>query len=408
MFDALSRRISARYVLLVLALGVAGPASSALDYSRLPPVQDIAVVPAVADTLVLATTAGLLLASGDGRAAPLALTGNNITALASDPSDPTRFYASGRDRDGAALGLMSSTDGGRQWQVLSVGASGPAAYRAITVSPDSPKLLYASYDGLQRSRDGGASWDIVARGPWEVFSLAIAPGDGTTLYASSRGGLYVSTDGGISWRPAHPAPYITGALAVGPDGELWTFIIGRGLLRSRDPEQGWRTVNNSFGEQVLLRLVLDPRDARHLYALNQYGRVIESRDAGLTWTSFGGARGPTTEAGRRGQQSYESSCQACHGVSGVGETLTELGLADPNYLRAPALDDSTHAWHHSDDNIVTRIFEGSPRTPRMPAFAGQINEAQARDIVIYMKSLWGPRALRCQGARHMAEDCKSQ
>ena len=241
MLDVLTRHGTARHALIALALGAAGPASAALDYAQMPRIQDIAVVPTAPETLVLATSQGLLLATGDGRVVPLALAGKNITTLASDPSDPARLYASGSDRDGDGLGLMTSADAGLQWETVGPGANGPAAYRAIAVSPDSPALLYASYGGLQRSRDGGASWEIIGRGPWEVYALAVAPGDGATVYASSRGGLYASIDGGVGWRPAHPAPRITGALAIGRDGELWTFIIGRGLLRSRDPEQGWRT-----------------------------------------------------------------------------------------------------------------------------------------------------------------------
>ena len=58
---------------------------------------------------------------------------------------------------------------------------------------------------------------------------------------------------------------------------------------------------------------------------------------------------------------------------------------------APALDDSQHAWHHSDDDLTAFVLNGSPRTPRMPAWKGTLSEGQVRDIVAYIKSLCDAR-----------------
>jgi mono/diheme cytochrome c family protein len=108
----------------------------------------------------------------------------------------------------------------------------------------------------------------------------------------------------------------------------------------------------------------------------------------------------------RGETLYQVNCQSCHGLRGVGENHSPRTLRDRRYRRAPALDDSTHAWHHNDDALVKTILEGSPREPRMAAFKDVLAREDAVDIVAYMKSLWGPRALACQGARHMAKECR--
>jgi mono/diheme cytochrome c family protein len=89
----------------------------------------------------------------------------------------------------------------------------------------------------------------------------------------------------------------------------------------------------------------------------------------------------------------------------VGENHSHQTLFNPRYIRAPALDDSTHAWHHTDDDLVKTILEGSSREPRMQAFKGVLGESDARDIVTYMKGLWGRRALACQGPKHMDREC---
>lgn len=110
---------------------------------------------------------------------------------------------------------------------------------------------------------------------------------------------------------------------------------------------------------------------------------------------------PDPRAARRGAPLYQKYCQACHGERGVGQQLSFSAYIHREIV-APALDDSQHAWHHSNDDLTAFILNGSPRTVRMPAWKGTLSEKQVRDIVAYMKSLWGPRAIACQGPKHMS------
>lgn len=98
---------------------------------------------------------------------------------------------------------------------------------------------------------------------------------------------------------------------------------------------------------------------------------------------------------------YEQYCQSCHGVRGIGEPVAPIGIRNPAYFIAPALDGSQHAWHHTDEDLIKNILEGSPRTKRMAPWNKVLSENDARDLVDYMKSLWGPRELECQGPKHM-------
>ncbi len=111
---------------------------------------------------------------------------------------------------------------------------------------------------------------------------------------------------------------------------------------------------------------------------------------------------PDPEAAKRGQALYAEHCVSCHGERGIGEPDIPWSIRLPGYYTAPALDDSQHAWHHSDEALVRTILEGSPRTPRMPGWKKVLSPADAQDIVAYMKSLWGVRALECQGPKHMS------
>lgn len=109
----------------------------------------------------------------------------------------------------------------------------------------------------------------------------------------------------------------------------------------------------------------------------------------------------------KGEQLFGTYCQACHGVEGVGESPEDPQAVDENgFPLAPALDDSMHAWHHSDEGLVQTILQGSARNPRMTAWSkAGLSESDASDIVVYMKSFWGEMPRRCQGALHMDRNC---
>ncbi len=113
-------------------------------------------------------------------------------------------------------------------------------------------------------------------------------------------------------------------------------------------------------------------------------------------------KAPDPAVATRGEPLYQQYCQSCHGVEAVGEAAAPDSLKRNDYIHAPALNDSQHAWHHSDENLLKIIMKGSPREPRMVAWEGTITAEQAQDIVGYMKSLWGERALECQGPKHMS------
>ena len=118
----------------------------------------------------------------------------------------------------------------------------------------------------------------------------------------------------------------------------------------------------------------------------------------------------TSETGQRadaqsvtaGKELYKQYCQSCHKADGVGEKPIPPLIKDPGYLTAMPLNETSHAWHHSDEQLVATILNGLQRTQRMPAFKSALTEQQAGRIVAYIKSLWSDRILGCQGPRHMS------
>jgi mono/diheme cytochrome c family protein len=102
-----------------------------------------------------------------------------------------------------------------------------------------------------------------------------------------------------------------------------------------------------------------------------------------------------------GKGLYEKHCQVCHQKDGVGETPIPWSIRKPGYFTAMPLNETSHAWHHTDEQLANMIFEGLRRTKRMPAFKEVISEKEVYDIVAYIKSLWSPRIIACQGPQHM-------
>ncbi len=235
-----------------------------------------------------------------------------------------------------------------------------------------------------------------------ISGFAIHPSQRGQYFAATSGGIFVSKDNGVTWSDSGKFQLPATMVSESADGILYAFVVSRGLLRFDDKKNQWHSVNNKFGAQVLTQLLTDPSRANRLVALNQFGKLVVSENSGKDWHRMQGTYKAKTGSEKRGQSLYIKNCQSCHGIDGVGETYTIKALTDKNYLRAPAMDDSEHAWHHTDEALVQTILDGSPREPRMQAWKKSgMTEENAKDLVAYIKSLWTQRELDCQGPKHM-------
>jgi hypothetical protein len=80
----------------------------------------------------------------------------------------------------------------------------------LGVDPTSHDTLYAATpDGLQRSADGGLSWQPILMPTLRTIHLAVSPADPRVLYVAHHDqGRYLlqrSLDGGVSWEPLEEA-----------------------------------------------------------------------------------------------------------------------------------------------------------------------------------------------------------
>ncbi|GMR08427.1 MAG: hypothetical protein BMS9Abin26_1432 [Gammaproteobacteria bacterium] len=375
--------------------------SKPLEVDNIRNIYAIAVHPQDSARLLLATKTGLYVTTKNNEAEPLARLGDRLISLAVSPGKNSTLYASGSPAIGGNLGLLSSNDSGKTWKQLSRGANGPVGFRHLIISRSDPKTIYGTYQGLQVSRDGGKNWQQVAPLPPNLYALAVSAKDPLLLYAGTKKGLYVSRDGGKSWNDPYGFDLPVTMVNTLSTGRVYTFVVGRGLLRGQEGKTEWVPVNNKLGAQVLTQLIATPDKKDQLYALNHVGKILSSQDGGKNWQRIVSGQKTLTKAAERGKTLFKANCQKCHGINGVGENYSKESLANRKYRMAPPLDYSAHGWHHADVDIMKTILNGAPENKRMIAWKKTLSEKDVSDLLAYIRSLWDKRALDCQGPKHM-------
>ena len=165
------------------------------------------------------------------------------------------------------LGLIESTDGGRSWNTLSLNGEADfhaleyrhdrvyghdsqsgqilistdkqtwdrrGAIRAIdlSVSPLNPdEMLVTTPQGLQRSRDGAATFDAVPGAP--PLAYVSWPDTGPLIGLDPNGTLFTSDDNGATWQPRHGLNQKPQALLAAGNGRVF-IATHSAIYESRD------------------------------------------------------------------------------------------------------------------------------------------------------------------------------
>jgi len=173
--------------------------------------------------------------------------------------------------DGATLlaavevgGLLRSDDGGVTWSIAPIGPNDDI--HQVTGDPADPSLLWSALGyaalrsrqrgegaprlgGVGRSRDGGASWDVLHT---EYTRSVVVPPSAPELVLAGpapavgeRGRIEVSADAGASWTPAAggidvPMADMVELFVPAPDGTVYAVCSGGRLLRSEPGPWSWR------------------------------------------------------------------------------------------------------------------------------------------------------------------------
>jgi uncharacterized repeat protein (TIGR01451 family) len=224
-----------------------------------------------------------------------------------------------------------------------------------------------------------------------IGALAIRPSNGQIVLGAAQGGIWLYDGATQTWSPRTddlPTQSI-GALGIAPSDDRVIYAgtgegalsgdsyFGNGVLKSTNGGQTWSHVSGDYFQGVSISgLVVDPRDAKHLYvsvlrgrggvrrvspaAHSRYG-FWESKDGGVTWTLLKDAgpeargatdididpRQPNTLYGSLWGDAIYKSTDGGHAwskimkglpaVNPVGQTRFSLGLSHPAGLRKAVL-----------------------------------------------------------------------
>ena len=322
----------------------------------------------------------------------------HLAKILVDPRDSNVVYAAAQGplwRSGGERGLYKTTDGGETWKaVLTVSEN--TGVTDVVMDPRNPDvLLVATYQrrrhvwtlidggpesGLQRSTDGGKSWQKITEGlPKEEMGrigLATAPTRPDTIYAvveaaNKGGGFYRSEDGGLTWEKR--SDYVSGSpqyyqeLVVDPVDPERVYAMDTWMQVSLNGGKSFQKVGEKLKHVDNHALWIDPANTKHLVA-GCDGGVYESWDQGSIWEFK--ANLPVAQFYRvttdNAQPFYNvfAGTQDNNSLGGPSRTMRKEGISNQDWF-----------FTQGGDGFVSRVDPTDPNT----VYA----EAQHGDLIRY-------------------------
>jgi len=213
----------------------------------------------------------------------------NVDSLAIDPVNSQTIYI------GTYHLPWKTTDAGKTWVSIGSGMIDDSDIMSLRIDGHNPRRIFSSAcSGIYRSEDAGRSWIKLQGVPYasrRTQQIAQDPTDSRTLYAATTAGLWQTSDSGETWRRVTPQETTANAVVVLPGANSVRILAGmeaQGVLRSDDGADSFASSNDGFAHRVFASVAADPRDTAHLLARVDgfSGQLLETRDAGSSWTEF--------------------------------------------------------------------------------------------------------------------------
>jgi ligand-binding sensor domain-containing protein len=222
-----------------------------------------------------------------------------VPLLAADPRELRTLYASDR------RAFMRSRDGGATWELVQGGIEKRDVY-ALLVDPDGKHIFAGTAShGIFVSMDDGASWQpgVPAQQSGEGAGLSVPEGHavlslanlGDAILAGTTDGVIRSVDQGQTWTPSdyHELRGIGSVLihdlALSPtEGKLFVATEDGLYVRNGDT---WKRSDVGPVDLPVLAVAISPTDPKLIYAGTSHAGVFVSDDGGETWRGTGGDLG---------------------------------------------------------------------------------------------------------------------
>lgn len=231
------------------------------------------------ERLFVATEERLLLVEeiDDGHAVTeTVLAAADIEAIAVHADHPDRVFCATFDR-----GLQRSSDGGASWERVGASTIESDAVTAVTVDPSDPAVVYAGTEPsrVYRSTDAGETWthcagltDLQSASDWRfpprpdthhVRWIEVAPNDPDTVHVSIEAGALVrSTDAGRTWQDrVRGSPRDVHSMATHPAAPGRVWAAaGDGYAESTNGGETWSYPETGLSVGYCWSVAVDPGD----------------------------------------------------------------------------------------------------------------------------------------------------
>ncbi len=181
--------------------------------------------------------------------------------------------------------LYRTTDGGTNWTMLS-GSHGDAGYdewtNLVAVAPDDENIILAGGVGMERTGDGGSTWNSIAVVHADHHVAVFAPSNPNIVFTCNDGGVYRSDDKGATFTKSSHGIVITQFYDVGSWSQVGTVLGGGAQDQGTNMTAGgltWRNISGADGGYFIIH----PTDPHIIYAECQNTYIMKSTDGGHNW-----------------------------------------------------------------------------------------------------------------------------
>jgi uncharacterized repeat protein (TIGR01451 family) len=220
----------------------------------------------------------------------------NIGAIAIAPSASSTYYAAA-----SGIGFFRSTDRGYTWTKRSSSVATVNATNYIAISPTNEDVIYAGFDQVYKSTDGGANWTSTGIDPSGTHwfqSAAVDPQNASHVIVADSNLLksWRSTDAGATWATS---------TTLLPSSYFYRIVFDQASssnVYAATYDYVWRSTNNGAtwaqssssmsGSPSVDTLALDPSSPGTVYIGATSDKIFKSTDYGATWATTTYASNP--------------------------------------------------------------------------------------------------------------------